>query len=72
MSYNKKELLALPAKEKINLAEELWSSVENELLPITDEEIAFAEARLKMHESNPSEGISLKEFKNYFTKKYGL
>jgi len=28
MPYNKKELLSLPAEEKIELAEELWSSVE--------------------------------------------
>lgn len=72
MPYDKNELLALPVEEKVSLAEELWSSVEDELLSITDEEIDFAEKRLKMHESNPSEGISLKDFKKYFKDKYGL
>lgn len=72
MPVNKEELLDLSATEKIALAEELWGSVENELLPITDEEVAFAEERLKMHEANPNEGVSLEEFKNSFAKKYGF
>ena len=72
MSYNKKELLSLPAEEKITLAEELWSSVEEELMPVTDEEIAFAEERLKMHEANPNKGMSNDELKKYFADKYGF
>ena len=72
MPVNKEELLALSATEKIALVEELWGSVENELLPITDEEVAFAEERLKMHEANPNERVSLKEFKNHFAKKYSF
>jgi putative addiction module component (TIGR02574 family) len=72
MPYNKKELLSLPPEEKIELAEELWSSVEEELMPITEEEIAFAEERLKMHEANPDEGMSLEELKKYFIEKYGF
>ena len=72
MSYNKKELLSLPAEEKVALAEELWSSVEEELMPITNEELAFAEERLRMHEANPHEGMSLEELKKYFAEKYGF
>ena len=54
MSYNKKELMSLSADEKLELAEELWSSVEESLMPITNEELAFAEERLKLHEANPT------------------
>ena len=72
MSYNKKELLSLPVDEKVALAEELWSSVEEELMPVTDEEIAFAEERLRMHEANPNDEVSLKELKKYFAEKYGF
>jgi putative addiction module component (TIGR02574 family) len=72
MSYNKKELLSLPVDEKVALAEELWSSVEEELMPVTDEEIAFAEERLRMHEANQNEGVSLEELKKYFAEKYGF
>jgi putative addiction module component (TIGR02574 family) len=72
MSYNKKELLSLPADEKLELAEELWSSVEENLMPITNEELAFAEERLKLHEANPDEGMSLGQLKKYFADKYGF
>ena len=64
--------MSLPVNEKVALAEELWSSVEEKLMPLTDEEIAFAEERLKMHETNPNEGMSLEELKNYFAEKYGF
>ncbi len=72
MAYNKEELLALSPQEKVALAEELWSSVEEELMPITDEDVAFAEERLKMHQANPKEGVSIEEFKSYFFKEYGF
>jgi len=72
MPHNKAELLSLPAEEKIALAEELWSSVEDERLPITAEEIAFAEERLKLHNQNPAEGMSIEEFKRHFSDKHGL
>jgi len=72
MSYNKEDLIALPAAEKIALAEALWSSVENELMPVTNEEMEFAKERLQQHEENPDEGISLDKFKNYFKDKYSF
>jgi putative addiction module component (TIGR02574 family) len=66
MTYDKEELLSLPVNERIALAEELWSSIEDEELPITDEEIAFVEERLRLHHENPGEGMSLEEFKRRF------
>jgi hypothetical protein len=72
MPIDKNELLSLSAEEKIALAEELWSSVEEKLLPVTDEEISFAEERLRLHEMNPEEGMSLTELKTYFAGKYGF
>jgi len=72
MPYNKEELITLPASEKIALAEELWSSVENELMPVTSEKIAFAKERLQLHEEQPNEGMSLEMFKKYFAEKYGF
>ena len=72
MRYNKEELLELPPEEKIALAEELWNSVENERLPVTDEEIVFAEERLKLHNENPKEGMTVGEFKKRFSDKHGL
>jgi putative addiction module component (TIGR02574 family) len=72
MPFNKDEILSLPAEEKIALAEELWSSVEEELLQDSDEEVLFAEQRLKMHNENPGEGMSLESFKKFFADKYGF
>lgn len=72
MPYNKEELLSLSPEEKVSLAEELWGSVENELLPITDEDIAFAEERLKMHQDNPTENVNLEQLKTDFSKEYGF
>ena len=72
MPYDKEELLALPDEEKIALAEDLWSSIEEKNLPVTDEEIAFAEERLRLHQKNTSEGMSVKEFKKRFATKHDL
>lgn len=72
MPVNKEELFGLSAEEKVALAEELWGSVENELLPITDEDVAFAEERMRMQQSNPIEGVSLDDFKSRFKEKYGF
>lgn len=58
--------------KKIALAEELWSSVEEKYLPVSDEEIAFAEERLRLHNENPDEAISIEEFKRRFEEKHGL
>jgi putative addiction module component (TIGR02574 family) len=72
MPYNKDELLSLPPEERAALAEELWSSLENDAIQITEDEIAFAEERLKLHEQNPNEGMSLEALKQYFTEKHGF
>ncbi len=72
MPYKKEELLALPDEEKIALAEELWSSVEDKNIPLSDEEIAFAEERLKLYNQNPADSLSIEECKKIFFDKYGI
>ena len=72
MPYNKKELLALPDKEKMTLAGELWDSLDESAPPITDEEIAFAEERLKMHEANPEDGLTWEEFRDKIRQRHGF
>lgn len=72
MSYNKKELLNLPAEEKQELAEALWNSIENNSLPVSKEEIAFAEERYKMHLENPGEGMTREELTEKVKSKYGF
>lgn len=70
MEYNTKDLLTLPAKEKIALAEALWSSVEEDVSP-TNEEIAFAEERLALHNAT-KEGFTIEDLKKYIHAKHGF
>lgn len=71
MPININELMALSAKEKIELAEELWSSVEEDLPP-SAEEIQFAEERYELHKANPDEGFTVSELKKYFSSRHGI
>lgn len=72
MPYNKKELLNLPAEEKQELAEALWNSIEDNSLPVSKEEIAFAEERYKLHIENAGEGLTREEFARKVKDKYGF
>jgi len=72
MPYNKEQLFSLPPEERVALAEELWSSVEEDVIKISDDEIAFAEERLKLHQQNPNEGMSIEDLKKYFMEKHGF
>jgi putative addiction module component (TIGR02574 family) len=65
MPYNKQELLSLPPEERAILAEELWSSLEDEAMKVSEDEIAFAEERLKLHNQNPDERLSLEDLKSF-------
>lgn len=63
MPYNKEELFNLPVEEKLELVEALWDKIDDELLPVSEEEIKFARERLNLHNQNPSEGLEWSEFK---------
>lgn len=72
MPYNKEELLNLPVDEKLELVEALWDRIDDDLLPVTKEEIAFAKERLQLHNENPSDGMSWKELKKKIEERYGF
>lgn len=73
MSYNIKELLVLPAEEKIILADLLYSSVNEELEPNSSEwwkDEAFTNELNKEYEDwkqGKTKGFSLDEVKAYMT-----
>jgi len=71
MSYDIKELLALPEDEKVILANTLWDSISinNDL---SEDEIVFIEQRLKEHEENPDDVITWEEIKEKINNKYGF
>ncbi|MBX2930815.1 MAG: addiction module protein [Chitinophagaceae bacterium] len=71
MSYDIKELLALPEDEKVVLANTLWDSISKNN-DLTKDEIAFIEQRLKEHEENPDDVITWEEIKEKINNKYGF
>ncbi len=72
MPYNKEELFKLPVEEKLELVEALWDKIDDELMPLNDEEIKFASERLDLHIQNPEEGLEWSEFKRKIKEKYGF
>lgn len=72
MPYNKEELFNLPVEEKLELVEALWDKIDDELMPVSEEEIRFAKERLNLHKQNINEGIGWSEFKQKIKEKYGF
>jgi putative addiction module component (TIGR02574 family) len=72
MPYNKETLLNLPVEEKYELVMDLWDSIENDSLNVTDEEVQFAKQRLKLHLESPNEGVNTEELKKIMSEKYGF
>ena len=72
MQYKKEDLLKLPIPEKQALAEALWNSIDDELLPVTKEEIAFANERMKMHLDNLGEAMTWEELRKKIENNYGF
>lgn len=72
MPYNREELLNLPVEEKLELVEALWDKIDEDLMPVTKEEIEFAKERLRLHNQNPSEGMTWEELKDKIHEKYGF
>ncbi len=72
MQVQKSILLALPINERLELAEELWSSVEAEFHKDSSDDIAFAKERLNLHLEDPETGYSINQLKKYFSDRYGI
>ena len=72
MQVQKSVLLALPVKERLALAEELWSSVEAEFHKDSLDDIAFAKERLSLHLEDPETGYSINQLKKYFSEKHEI
>ena len=72
MSYNKEELFKLPVEEKLELVEALCDNIDDELNPVSKEDISFARERLELHEKNPVDSYSWGELKEKIYLKYGF
>ncbi len=72
MSYNTEELLKLPVIERYDIAIALWESIENEDLPVTEEEEVLAEIRLQEHLNNPKDILKWEDAREQIKKEYGI
>jgi putative addiction module component (TIGR02574 family) len=72
MSYNTEELLKLPVIERYDIAVALWESIEDEDLPITEEEKILAEIRLLEHLNNPKDILKWEDAREQIKKEYGI
>jgi putative addiction module component (TIGR02574 family) len=68
MSYNKEELLKLSIEERLALAGELWDSIDESLLPISEELQNIAKERYEGYLANPKDVISLEDLKSKLSK----
>ncbi len=51
---------------------DLWESIDDNLLDVTEEEIQFAKKRLELHLQDPSAGISREELKKKYLRSMGF
>ena len=72
MAYDKERLFTLPVEEKLELVVALWDQIDNELMPVTKDEILFAQDRLDLHKENPGEQLSWEELREKVEELYGF
>lgn len=65
------ELLKLSPQDRIQIAEDLWDSLDAKDLPLTDEQAAELERRMAELERDPSIGIPWEDVKASLRKKLG-
>ncbi|KAA9041651.1 addiction module protein [Ginsengibacter hankyongi] len=71
MSYNRDELLKLPPKEKLELVEALWDSIDDELLigKLSTEQMQELDKRLSDLDENPESLIPWEDVKKEMNKR---
>lgn len=66
-----KELLKLPEKERLQIAEDLWETIGDKDLPLTDAQGAELDRRMAELERDPSKGLSLEEVRAHLRERFG-
>lgn len=65
------ELLKLDASERLQLVGDLWDSISEEDLPLTEQQSAELQRRMDELERDPSIGIPWEEVRASLLKKFG-
>ena len=67
-----KDILKLSVEEKVNAIEAIWNSIEEDSLPVTDEELTIARERYEEYLKNPGDTISCEKARKRLIDKYGF
>lgn len=65
------DLLTLSPAERLQLAQDLWDSLPEEAVPLTDEQVRELERRLADHEANPGAAIPWQEVRDRLRTRFG-
>jgi putative addiction module component (TIGR02574 family) len=72
MTDSLKGILKLSVEEKVNAIEAIWNSIEEDSLPVTDEQLTIARERYEEYLKNPGDTISWEKARKRLMDKYGF
>jgi putative addiction module component (TIGR02574 family) len=72
MTDSLKSILKLSVEEKVNAIEAIWNSIEEDSLPVTDDELSIARERYEEYLKNPNDVIPWEEARKKLKEKYGF
>ena len=72
MTDSLKDILKLSVEEKVDAIEVIWNSIDEDSLPVTDEELTIARERYEEYLKNPGDTIPWEEARKRLMDKYGF
>ena len=67
-----KEILKMSVTEKVDVIEKIWNSIDENNLPVSDDELTIAKERYEEYLKNPNDVIPWVKAQEALKKKYGL
>lgn len=72
MTDSLQNILKLSVEERVNAIEAIWNSIEEDSLPVTDDELTIAKERYEEYIKNPGDTIPWDEVRKGLMNKYGF
>ena len=72
MKDSLKDILGMSVQEKIEAVGQIWDSIAENSLPVSDDELTIARERYQEYLKNPSDLISWEQAKKGLMQKYGF
>jgi putative addiction module component (TIGR02574 family) len=67
-----KDILKMTLQEKIDVVETIWNSIDENSLPVTEDELTVAKERYAEYLKNPDDVVSWEKAKKALMEKYGF